>query len=133
MNKVVLIGRLTKDPEVITTGTGSRICRFDIATTRRYAKSDGTRETDFLPCVVFGKTVDFMEKYFHKGDPIAIDGEIHIDKMEKDGQNKYYTSIVCDRVEFVPGAKKQNESQNNQSSEQFSIPDEVEDGTELPF
>ncbi len=102
MNKVIEIGRLTRDPEVRYTSGDNAMCiaRFSIAVPRRKTK-DGNDETDFFNCVAFGKTGEFIEKYFTKGVKIVIEGHLQSGSYtNKEGQKVYTTDIICDNVEF---------------------------------
>lgn len=102
MNCVALIGRLTKDPIVNYTQSGSSITKFGLAVDRRFKTNDG-QTADFLNIVVFGKSGEFVEKWFHKGDPISVVGRIQTGSYTKqDGTKVYTTDIIADSVEFVP-------------------------------
>lgn len=102
MNVVSLIGRLTKDPIVNYTQSGSSITKFGLAVDRRFKTNDG-QTADFLNIVVFGKSGEFVEKWFHKGDPISVVGRIQTGSYTKqDGTKVYTTDIIADSVEFVP-------------------------------
>ena len=103
MNKVVLVGRLTADPELSTTQSGIEYCRFIIAIDRKGSKSED-KITDFIPCKAWRQTAIFINKYFNKGKMIAAEGEINIDKyMDDDGNNKTYTYVTVKNVEFCGG------------------------------
>lgn len=117
MNKTILIGRLTKDPEVRQGET--TVARFTVAVDRM--KKD---EADFISCVAFGSTADFLEKYFKKGMRIALEGRIQTGSYtNKEGNKVYTTDVIAERVEFVESKKKEEE-------EEFKpLPDNME----LPF
>lgn len=116
MNKTILIGRLTKTPEVRQGETA--VARFTVAVDRM--KKD---EADFISCVAFGSTADFLEKYFKKGMRIAIEGRIQTGSYtNKEGQKVYTTDVIAERVEFVESKKKEEE-------EFRPLPDNME----LPF
>lgn len=102
MNKVQLIGRLVRDPELRQTNSGTEVCRFTVACDRRY-KKDGGQQADFPNCVAFGKTANFIQKYFTKGKPIGVVGHIQTGSYEKDGRTVYTTDVVVDEAEFVAG------------------------------
>lgn len=135
MNNVSLVGRLTRDPEVRYTDGGLSIARFSVAVDRRF-KKDGQPTADFPNIVAFGKTAEFIEKYFHKGQRIGLTGRIQTGSYEKeDGTKVYTTDVVAENVEFV---ESKNSSENNfnpepslaQANDGFiDIPDEEE----LPF
>lgn len=134
MNSVQLIGRLTRDPEVRYTNGGSSIARFSLAVDRRFKQENGA-DADFINIVSFGKTAEFIEKYFHKGMKIALNGRIQTGSYtDKDGKKVYTTDIVAENVEFCEskGTSANNEAPALASDGDFmSIPDGNED--ELPF
>lgn len=106
MNKVELVARLVRDPEVrYSTGeNASAVARFSVAVNRRFKNAEGGYDADFPSVVAFGKTAEFAEKYFHKGDMIGIVGRIQTGNYtNKDGQKIYTTDVVADEVEFVGG------------------------------
>lgn len=137
MNKVILIGRLTRDPKVTwTQGNPSNcIARFTLAVDRRY-KREGEENADFISCVVFGKTAEFAEKYLRQGTKIIGCGRIQTGSYtNKEGQRVYTTDVVLEEVEFAESkAAAQNsrpESAQTDSDGFMNIPDGLEDG--LPF
>ena len=106
MNKVILMGRLTRDPDVRYSGNGSEggmsIARFTVAVDRRRTGADGQREADFIGCVAFGKQAEFAEKYLHQGSKIALTGRIQTGSYNnKDGQKVYTTDVVAEDMEFA--------------------------------
>ena len=108
MNKVILVGNLTRDPELITPNTGISLCRFTLAVQRRYSSNEGEREADFFNCVAWRTTADFVNKYFKKGSRIGIVGSLQSRNYEaQDGSKRYVTEIVAEEVEFVT-AKNSN-------------------------
>ena len=107
MNSVQLIGRLTKDPETRTTDT-TTIANFILAVDRPYSKE---KTADFIRIVAFGKTAEFIEKYFFKGKQIAIQGRIQErNYQDKNGETKYITEVVAEKVEFV-GSKDEGKKE----------------------
>lgn len=103
MNKAILMGRLTKDPEVrYSTGeNATAIARYTLAVERKY-KQEGQQAADFIPCVVFGKSAEFAEKYFRKGMKIAITGRIQTGSYtNKDGNKVYTTDVIVEEQEFA--------------------------------
>ena len=134
MNSVQLIGRLTRDPEVRYTDGGASIARFSLAVERRFKQENGA-DADFINIVSFGKTAEFIEKYFHKGIKIALNGRIQTGSYtDKDGKKVYTTDIVAENVEFC---ESKGTSANNdapapaQNGDFMSIPDGMDE--ELPF
>lgn len=143
MNKVILMGRLTRDPEVrYSQGDNSMaIARYSLAVDRRYKRDDDEQTADFINCVAFGKSGEFAEKYLHKGTKIAVVGRIQTGSFtNKDGQKVYTTDVVVEEQEFAEsknsgsGAGNANTSTKNNtfSSDGFmNIPDGIDE--ELPF
>lgn len=132
MNSVALVGRLTKNPIVTYTQGGSSITKFSIAVDRRF-KTDGQPSADFINVVVFGKTGEFVEKWFHKGDPISITGRIQTGSYTKqDGTKVYTTDVIAETAEFVPG-KPQNQSQEPEQVNEGFMQINAEDEAGLPF
>jgi len=129
MNNVSLVGRLTRDPEIKTTNSGSSYARFSIAVDRR-GKDAGT---DFINIVAFGKTSEFIERYFRKGQRIGINGRIQTGSYEgKDGKKVYTFDVIAENVEFVE-SKSASASATPANADGFvNIPDGVEDPG-LPF
>ncbi|MDR2513648.1 MAG: single-stranded DNA-binding protein [Christensenellaceae bacterium] len=102
MNKVILIGNLTKDPELRTTQGGVSVCTLRIAVTRRFANAQGVRESDFFDVVAWRQTADFVSRYFTKGRKIAITGTLQNRSYEaKDGTKRTVTEVIADEAEFV--------------------------------
>ena len=140
MNKCILVGRLTKDPETrVSQGdNGTTITRFSIAVNRRFKNKEGVYEADFPNCVCYGKTAEFVDQYFKKGMAIGITGRLVTGSYtNKDGQKVYTTDVVVEEAEFVE-SKNSSSSDNNQSApvnkntDFMNIPDGIDD-TELPF
>lgn len=110
MNKVMLVGNLTRDPEIGTTNGGISYCRFTLAVSRRFKKQDGTYDTDFISCIAWRQQADFIYKYFRKGSKMGLVGTIQTGSYEKDGQRRYTTDILVEDVEFVT---PKNSNSNN--------------------
>lgn len=135
MNKWIGIGRLCNEPEVTTGKNGNNIAKYRLAVNRDY-KKDGQQEADFLNCVAFGKSADFVQGYLHKGMKIAVEGRIQTGSYEKDGVKHYTTDIVVDRHEFCEGKNAQEAAYTQM--ERQAIQDENKDFTavednDLPF
>ena len=136
MNRVNLVGRLARDPEVrYSQGQNpTAVARFTLAVDRRF-KRDGEANADFISCIAFGKTAEFIEKYFFKGMRLGGSGRIQTDSYTKqDGTKVYTTDVVLDEVEFVE-SKSQSQDAQPQSADLdgfMSIPDGVDD-VGLPF
>ena len=102
MNKVILIGNLTKPPELRTTGSGTSICTFSIAVNRKYRAQDGSQSTDFVEIVVERKLAENCARWLDKGKKVAVMGELQTRSYEaKDGSRRHVTEIVADEVEFL--------------------------------
>lgn len=129
MNKVILLGRLTKDPEERRSGDMT-VTRFTIAVDRR--TKDG-QTADFPSCVSFGKTAEFIAKYFHKGMKIALDGHLQTGSYtNKDNQKVYTTDVVVENAEFAESKKSEAETQTNKAADEWAkMPDNGQ--IELPF
>lgn len=136
MNSVQLLGRLTRDPDVRYTDSGSTIARFSLAVDRRF-KQEGGETADFINCVAFGKTAEFIEKYFTKGLKIALNGRIQTGSYtNKDNVKVFTTDVVVENVEFAESKNNNsntvsNTSASTPSGDFMSIPDGIDE--ELPF
>ncbi len=138
MNKVILIGRLTKDPEIrVTTGEKqTAIGRLSLAVNRRF-KKEGQPDADFFNCTCFGKAAEFAEKYLRKGNRIAVTGSIQNDNYTKqDGTQVYSVQIVADEVEFADGKGNADQAPVQQAAPVdnggfINVPDGIVE--ELPF
>lgn len=120
MNKVIIVGRLTADPELRHTQSGISSCRFNVAVNRKFKNSSGEYEADFIPCVAWKQTAEFVSKYFSKGSMIGIEGSLRTgsykDKNHPDVTH-YTTDLYVDNVEFV-GSK--NANNGNASSNSYT-------------
>ena len=102
MNKAILVGRLTRDPELRTTASGVSVCSFTIAVNRRFRNAEGNYDADFISCVAWRQQAEFMAKYFAKGRMVGIVGSIQTRNYDnKDGQKVYVTEVACDEIHFV--------------------------------
>lgn len=140
MNTVQLVGRLTRDPEVRYSDSGSSVARFNLACDRRF-KRDGEDTADFIPCTAFGKTAEFVEKWFRKGQRMGLTGRIQTGSYtNKDNVKVYTMDVIVDGVEFVESgrnagdneASSRPDSRNTAGDGFVNIPDDVEDAG-LPF
>ena len=123
MNQVLLIGRLTKDPELKYSQSGKAFCRFSIAVTKEFNRN----ETDFFDCVAWNKTAEIIAEYMRKGKKIAIQGRLETGSYEKEGRNIKTYSIIVDKFEFVDSAGGQGQQQSS------SYNDEIMDDDDFPF
>lgn len=101
LNKVVLCGRLTADVEVKLTQSARNVATFTLAVNRPRAKDSTEQTADFVPCVAWDRTAEFIRDYFHKGDSLCIIGKIRTRNYEKDGRKVYITEVVLDEAHFV--------------------------------
>ena len=107
MNKVELVGRLTKEPEVKLTSNQTAYCNFTVAVDRKFKDKDGNRQADFIICVAWKQTATFIQKYFHKGNRIGLTGSIQTRTFEdNEGRKVFVTEVLVDDVEFVESANK---------------------------
>jgi len=138
MNKVMLIGNLTKDPEIRYLTSGTAVTTFTIAVTRNFTSQQGDRQADFLPIVVWKNLAETCAKYLAKGRMVAVSGRIQTRSYDgKDGQKRYVTEIVADEVQFLGSSS----GKQAQSTQPFITDDEPLEGfreiegeeDELPF
>lgn len=102
LNRIVLIGRLTKDPELRYTQSGKAVCAFTLAVDRPYLANNGNREADFINIVVWNKTAENCAQYLAKGKLAAVDGRLQIRSYDgQDGQRRYITEVIADNVRFL--------------------------------
>lgn len=110
INRVVLTGHLTKDPELKTTQSGLSVVQFVIGVQRRFVREDGGREADFISCVAWRKTAENIAKYFKKGQLIGVDGRIQTRSYDnRDGQRVYVTEVVVENFSFLGGSDKDSQ------------------------
>ena len=111
MNRVVLVGRLTRDPELRTTASGTSQTRFTLAVNRRTAGADGQREADFISCVAWRGTAEAIAKYLKKGRELAVEGRIQTGSYDaQDGTKRYTTDVVVDNFTFIGSGSGANTS-----------------------
>ncbi len=131
MNKVIMMGRLTRDPEISSSTSGTTFARFSIAVDRKI-KAEGQPEADFFNCTSFGKQAEFIERYLKKGTKIVITGRLQNDSYtNKEGQKVTSTKIMTEEVEFAESKKDGQTEQKTENNDFLSIPDGMAD--ELPF
>ena len=110
INRVVLVGRLTRDPELRKTASGNAVCSFSVAVDNRAKNPDGTKSTSFIPCVVFQETADNMGRFLRKGSLVGIEGRLNQRKYQRqDGTNANVLEVLCDSVQFLEPKNKQGE------------------------
>lgn len=107
-NKSIIMGRLVADPELRKTESGISNCRFSVAVQEDYKNKDGSRDVDYIICVAWRQTAEFLTRYFKKGQPILIDGNLKSRTYEKEGQKHYETYIKVAEVRFAGGNNTNN-------------------------
>lgn len=146
INKVILMGRLTADPELKTSANNVSIVQFTVAVNRRYSKED--QKADFIECTAFNRNAEFLSKYFRKGSSIIVFGNIQVDQWkDKEGHNRRSTRVIVDELQFgesknrdssasaaIPAAGDREGFSNASNSDFFSDIKDVDGGdAELPF
>ena len=132
MNSVQIVGRLTKDVDIRYSDSGSSVARFCVAVDRKYRK-DGEAQADFINCLAFGKSAEFVEKYFSKGNRIGLTGRIQTGSYtNKEGQKVYTTDVVVEAMEFVESRRAEASYKESDIDAFMKIPDDVGDEG-LPF
>ena len=123
MNKVILVGRLTKDPEVKNTASQVPFCNFTVAVDRRFKDANGQRQADFISCVAWRQTASFIGSYFRKGSKIGLSGSIQTRTYDdNNGQKRYVTEVVVDEAEFVESAGTNGAQQRPQGNGNGAVP-----------
>lgn len=131
MNKIIIMGRLTKDPETLATQSGTNLARYTVAVDRKY-KKEGSQSTDFFNCTSFGKQADFVAKYLKKGVKVVISGEMNLNVVEKNGEKVTYPQIATESVEFAESKSNATGSTQSATGNDFlTVPDSLSE--ELPF
>lgn len=137
MNTAILIGRLTKDPELRFTPNGRAVANFTLAVDRPFTNQQGEREADFIPIVVWGKTAENCATYIGKGSQVAIDGRIQVRTYDdKDGQRRWMTEVIANSVQFLDSKGKRDSNQDynqNQNQNQNQSQDDSSFGTVIDF
>lgn len=114
-NKSIIMGRMVADPELRKTESGISNCRFSVAVQEDYKNKDGSRDVDYIICVAWRQTAEFVTRYFKKGQPILIDGKLKSRTYDKEGQKHYETYIKVAEVRFAGGSSTNNISDSSDS------------------
>ena len=126
MNKTILIGRLTADPELRQTQSGVASCRFTVAVDRKFAdKNSGEKQSDFITCVAWRQTAEFVAKYFSRGKMIAVEGSLRTGKYQDrnhEDVTHYTTEVYVDKVEFVGGKNDGGQTAPAQQTQEQTAP-----------
>ena len=140
MNKVILVGRLTADPELRQTQSSVASCRFTVAIDRKFAdKNSGEKQSDFITCVAWRQTAEFVSRYFNKGKMIALEGSLRTGKYQDKNHNDvthYTTEVYVDNVEFVGGkgdSGQQTQAVPTEEATAPTTPVEAISEADIPF
>ena len=142
LNKIVIMGRLTRDPELRRTQSGTAVANFSLAVDRDYKAQDGTKETDFIQCIAWRGTGEFVSKYFQKGRIAVVEGRLQVRKYkDKDGNNRTVSEVVADNVYFADSKNAAPSGDINALSERVDQTfgnnesgfSEITDDGDLPF
>jgi len=137
MNKVDLIGRIVRTPEIKEIGNDNKVASFTMAVERKFKNKNGEKEADFIPVAFFGKAAGIIEQYFHKGDGIGISGRLQVRSYDnKEGKKVYVTEVIGEDLFFLPAKKSGNESPVENASNQLENDADfvlMADDDELPF
>ncbi|MGI6365704.1 MAG: single-stranded DNA-binding protein [Bacillota bacterium] len=133
LNRVILIGRLTRDPELKYIPSGTPVASFTLAVDRPFTNKEGERETDFVPVVVWRKLAETCANYLGKGRLVAVDGRLQVRSYEQDGQRRYVTEVVADDVRFLDRrGESPSQRVENSGFEQYGTDVSFEDD-DIPF
>lgn len=131
LNKVILMGRLTKDPEIRVTQSQISVASFTLAVERSFKSQNEERQTDFINIVCWRSTADFVGKYFTKGQLVAVSGRLQTRSWDdNEGKKRYATDVVADEVFFAEGKRDSATANNSMESSDFSA---ITDDDNLPF
>lgn len=123
LNMVALTGRFGADPEIRSTQSGTSVCSFRLAVDRSYVSKDQQRETDWISCVAWRGTADFIGKYFHKGDMIAVQGRLQAREYDdKDGNRRYVTEVVVSEVNFCGSRRAETAQEPTKKTLASAVP-----------
>lgn len=129
MNKVLLVGRLTRDPEMRTTGTGMVVTKFSVAVNHNFTDRNGERGVDYINCSAFNRQAENIAKYCKKGSLVSVEGSIRTGSYDApDGTKKYTTDVACNQVNFL---STKNDNSNNFEANPMSIDNNYQD-PEIP-
>ena len=136
MNKVLLVGRLTRDPELRTTPSGMAVARFTLAVSQNFTNKNGERGADFINCSAWGRQAGNISKYCQKGSLVSAEGRIRTGSYDaQDGTKRYTTEVVCDMVNFLStkNSGSSNQRDDFMPEDMMNMPMETADLTEDPF
>ena len=134
MNKVVLVGRLTRDPEVRVFSNGNPVANFTLAINRNFKNKDGNIDADFIPVAVYGRQADVIQKYVTKGSQLGVDGRIQVRSYDaQDGTKRYTTDVAVESFEFIGSANDggSNSYSRNSDNSTWGAPTEDQPSQEV--
>lgn len=115
MNKIILLGRLTKDTEIVTTSNMTMIGKFTLAVQRKFAKEDEEKQTDYFNIVTFGKQAEFASKYFKKGQRVLVSGKAELNSYENEnGETRFAFQVKAEELDFADGKREDNQEEQNE-------------------
>lgn len=126
-NKIIMMGNLTRDPQLSYLPSSTAVCEIGLATTKTFQKQDGSKgeETCFVSAKIFGKRAEVINKYFHKGDPILIEGRLQYQSWEKDGQKRSKNEIFIENFEFVKSGNSGGQQDSRPAQENDQPPEDL--------
>ena len=131
LNAIIIMGRLTADPELKTTSSGIFVSTFTVAVDRRYQRQVEEKQTDFIPVVAWRQQAEFVSKYFSKGQMIAVEGSLQSRKFEdKNGNKRTAYDVIADRISFCGSRGESGESMNDTYNGSYEL---IDDDDRLPF
>lgn len=134
MNKIILLGRLVRNPEVRYTNTGKVVCQFTLAVDRPFSNQEGQREADFIPVVIWGKQAEICGNSFGKGQRVLVEGRLQTRTYDaKDGTKRYVTEVIADHFEFIEKKDRSEQSENKEAQGFNSFGSAKPFDEEIPF
>lgn len=142
MNRIILIGNLTKDPELSETSSGISVCKFPLAVRRARANAEGEHETDFFSCTAWRGLAETIERYVRKGDKLGVVGEVQFrEYTDNQGVKKMSTNVIVQEIDFCVGKRTQESdsdggrenTRSEKKTRQKPVLQEIEDDSDIPF
>ncbi|AYJ01262.1 single-stranded DNA-binding protein [Candidatus Phytoplasma ziziphi] len=129
INKVILVGRITKDPELRFINGDVPLVRFILAVNRNFNNKSGEREADFINCTVWNKQAENLAKYITKGSMLGVEGSIRINVSENNNQKQFFTEVRCDSIQFLEPKKNNSDSEVSNNNSNFQKEDNYNQNT----
>ncbi|WP_349402078.1 single-stranded DNA-binding protein [Candidatus Phytoplasma solani] len=135
INKVILVGRITKDPELKTHNSDTSYVKFTLAVNRFFSNQEENKKTDFINCIVWRKQAENLSRYISKGNLLGIEGSIRVEKWEKDGKTNWTTEVSCSNIHFLESKKSTHPEHNAEyeTSQSNNFKQEESQDDDLPF